>query len=58
MSDVKNPISSYRDLVVWQKGMDLAKAIYRLTSSFPKEGAYGLNLSLATAYCPLPTAIS
>jgi four helix bundle protein len=33
---------SYRDLLVWQKAMDLVEAIYRATSSFPREELYGL----------------
>lgn len=35
-------LKSYRDLLVWQKSMDLAKLIYEHTSSFPKEEMYGL----------------
>ena len=29
-------LSSYRDLVVWQKSVDLVEEIYRLTRLFPK----------------------
>ncbi|MBA3883007.1 MAG: four helix bundle protein [Chthoniobacterales bacterium] len=32
-----NETQSYKDLVVWQKGISLAKLIYRLTSTFPLE---------------------
>ena len=35
-------ISSYRDLRVWQAGVDLVEEIYRLTQSFPKHEIYGL----------------
>jgi four helix bundle protein len=34
---------SYRDLVAWQKAMDLVTAIYRIIASFPKEELYGLT---------------
>ncbi len=37
------PVQSYRDLVVWQKALDLAESIYVATRSFPKEEVYGLT---------------
>src|SRR3954454_18002061 len=33
---------SYRDLIAWQKAMDLVEIIYGITSSFPIEERYGL----------------
>lgn len=33
---------SYRDLIVWQKIIELAKQLYRLTSKFPNEEKFGL----------------
>jgi len=33
---------SYRDLIAWQKAMDLVEIIYGITSSFPVEERYGL----------------
>src|SRR5437870_1414827 len=35
-------IKGYRDLVVWQRAMDLVTATYRLTASFPRHETYGL----------------
>ena len=35
-------IQSYRDLKVWQTGMDLAEECYLVTRNFPKEELYGL----------------
>lgn len=32
----------YQDLLVWQRSIDLAEAIYTLTKDFPKEETYGL----------------
>jgi four helix bundle protein len=32
----------YRDLVVWQKAIQLTVCIYKLTQTFPKEELYGL----------------
>lgn len=48
MSDVsKNSeneklIKSHRDLIAWQKAMDLTVLIYSLTKNFPKEELFGL----------------
>ncbi len=35
-------IRSYKDLIVWQRSLQLAKEIYYLTKSFPKEEQFGL----------------
>ena len=35
-------ITSYRDLIVWQKAMLLANEIYKLTAKFPQEEKFGL----------------
>ena len=37
---------SYRDLIAWQKGIDLVTEVYRLTQSFPREELYGLSNQL------------
>jgi len=36
-------IESYRDLLVWQKAVDLAVATYRATADYPREEIYGLT---------------
>jgi four helix bundle protein len=35
--------NSFRDLIVWQRAMQLAVSIYRLTRDFPREEIYGLT---------------
>lgn len=35
-------VRSYRDLIVWQKAMDLTCAVYQLTRNFPEEEKFGL----------------
>jgi four helix bundle protein len=32
----------YRDLIVWQKAIDLTVCVYQLARSFPKDEVYGL----------------
>lgn len=51
-------INSYKDLIVWQKAMDLAQEIYRLTKSFPKEELYGLTSQLRRAAVSVPSNIA
>ena len=40
-------IQSHRDLIVWQKAMDLAVEVYRLSEAFPKAEIYRLMRNLA-----------
>ena len=49
---------SYRDLVAWQKAMDLVTAIYEATASFPKEELYGLTSQLRRAAVSIPSNIA
>ena len=36
-------IESFKDLVVWQKAMDLVGEIYKITSSLPDQEKFGLS---------------
>lgn len=40
---------SYRDLIVWQKAVQMSVALYRLTEKFPKREIYGLADQLRRA---------
>lgn len=51
-------LKSYRELLVWQKSMDLVKEIYIVTSSFPKEEMYGLTSQLRRAAVSVPSNIA
>jgi four helix bundle protein len=51
-------IRSYRDLVVWQEGMQLAKAIYLATERFPKQEIYGLISQLRRCSVSIPSNIA
>jgi len=48
----------HRDLVAWQKAMDLAKEVYVLTSSFPKHEVYGLSSQLRRAAVSIPSNLA
>ena len=40
---------SYRELIVWQRAMDLAQDVYAHSKKFPKEEIYGLTSQLRRA---------
>ena len=48
----------YRELVVWQKGIELAKRIYRVTQSFPNEEKFGLVSQMRRAAVSVPSNIA
>jgi len=51
-------ISSYRDLRVWQLGMDLAEACYRLTRSFPQDEVFALTAQVRRAAISIPANVA
>jgi four helix bundle protein len=51
-------VTSYRDLKVWQQAMALAKAVYELTSVFPKAEIYALSSQLQRAAVSIPSNIA
>lgn len=51
-------ITSYKDLIVWQRAMELVKAIYKLTENFPKSEIYGLTSQMRRAAVSIPSNIA
>ena len=49
---------SFRDLVVWQRAMQLTVAIYRLTQKFPHEEMYGLSSQIRRSAVSVPSNIA
>jgi four helix bundle protein len=54
----KNGAQSYRDLLVWQKAMVLAKEIYKITAKFPPEERFGLISQMRRAAVSVPSNIA
>jgi four helix bundle protein len=51
-------IQSYKDLIVWQKSMDLVTVIYELCLKFPKEEIYGLTSQIKRSAVSIPSNIA
>ena len=49
---------SYKDLIVWQKGIALAKIVYRITQSFPSEEKFGLVAQMRRAVVSIPSNLA
>jgi four helix bundle protein len=48
----------FRELVVWQKAMQLAQAVYELAQLLPREETYGLSAQLRRAAISVPSNIA
>lgn len=44
-----HPIRSYRDLEVWQRGIDLVQQVYSVSQTFPDEEKFGLTAQVRKA---------
>ncbi|MDD4290129.1 MAG: four helix bundle protein [Patescibacteria group bacterium] len=49
---------SYKDLIVWQKAMDLVVAIYKMTENFPKSELFGITSQIRRSAVSIPSNIS
>ena len=54
----KMTAKSFRDLIVWQRSIQLATSIYRATSRFPREETYGLIAQLRRSAVSVPSNIA
>ena len=53
-----NVLKSHKDLVVWQKAMELAALTYELTKGMPKTEQYGLTSQMLRAAVSIPANIA
>ena len=51
-------VRSYRELKVWQKGIELVKMVYGLTLTFPISETYGLASQMQRAAVSIPSNIA
>lgn len=51
-------MASYRDLLAWQKAMELITQIYRVSQKFPSEELYGMVSQMRRAAVSIPSNIA
>lgn len=51
-------INSYKDLLVWQKSINLVKEVYQYVLVFPKHEEYGLSSQMRRAVISVPSNIA
>lgn len=49
---------SFKDLIVWQRSMELSAEIYRLCKLLPKDEIYGLSSQMKRAVVSIPSNIA
>jgi len=58
MEKEKISAKNYRELIVWQDAIKIAKAVYLLTGKFPKQEIYALADQLRRAAVSVPSNIA
>jgi len=51
-------MSSYKELIVWQKSIKLVKLIYDCSKTFPKEEQYGITNQIRRSAVSIPSNIA
>ena len=51
-------IKSFRDLMVWQKAMELVEECYRITTNLPRNEEFGLKSQMRRAAVSIPSNIA
>ena len=51
-------MGTYRDLLAWQKGIQLAKAVYQLTANYPSDERFGLTNQMRRCSVSIPSNIA
>ncbi|MCX6174076.1 MAG: four helix bundle protein [Ignavibacteriales bacterium] len=51
-------MKTYKELIVWQKAINLVSIIYNNTKNFPKEEIYGLTNQIRRAAVSIPSNIA
>lgn len=51
-------VTSYRELIAWQKAVDFVVAVYRATERFPAHETYGLRVQVRKSAVSVPSNIA
>ncbi len=58
MKEALPKVENFKDLLVWQQGMEVARLIYLLARKFPADEKYGLTSQLKRAAVSVPSNIA
>jgi four helix bundle protein len=58
IAEVRVRVQSFKDLMVWNQAMGLAKMCFLLTRSFPREELYGMTSQIRRASSSIPANIA
>ncbi len=58
MKDESKKIRSFRDLEIWNKGMEIVKGIYEVTKSLPRQEIFGLSSQMRRSAVSIPSNIA
>jgi four helix bundle protein len=51
-------VNSYRDLLVWQRGIDLVEHVYQISKTFPDHERFGLTSQVRRAAVSVPSNVA
>jgi four helix bundle protein len=58
MDRANKGITNYKDLLIWQRSMDLVETIYRITASLPATEQFGIIAQMRRAVTSVPSNIA
>ena len=51
-------MNTHKDLIVWQKAMELVLEVYKATKTYPREELFGLASQMRRAVVSIPSNIA
>jgi len=58
IAGIQVDMNSFRDLIVWQRSLQLVKSVYEDTKEFPKEEIFGLKMQIRRCATSVPSNIA
>src|SRR4026207_1583563 len=58
MMEQRPSVTCYRDLIVWQRAIDLTELVHRTTRAFPREERFELTNQIGRAAASVPSNIA